>query len=96
MRYIILVFAILITVFASFASIYGAEHFGIQVYAGARLDTEETKFIREVGGADSYYYRTKDSVKKVTTFYQKHPGLTSLGSDETGGMFVKEENGRTV
>ncbi|MCJ7495091.1 MAG: hypothetical protein MUP68_12790 [Deltaproteobacteria bacterium] len=35
-------------------------------------------------------------MEKVTAFYQKHPGLTSLGSDKNGGLFVKEENGPTV
>jgi hypothetical protein len=35
-------------------------------------------------------------VQKVIAFYQKHPGLTSLGINETGGIFVKEENGYTV
>jgi hypothetical protein len=33
----------------------------------------------------------------VAAFYQKHPGLTSLGGvNETGGMFVKEAKGHTV
>jgi hypothetical protein len=80
---------LLITIFASFASIQGADHFGIQAYEGARLDTEETNFLRKIGGADGYCYRTGDDVKKVTAFYQKHPGLTSLGTNGTGGMFVK-------
>lgn len=93
MRYI---FIILITIFVSLAPIYGAEHFGIQVYGGARLDTEETNFIREKGGSNSYCYRTEDSVKKVIVFYEKQPGLTSMGSDENGGMFVKEKNGHAV
>lgn len=76
--------------------LYGAEHFGVQIYGGARLDTEETTFIREKGGADGYCYRTGDRVKKVIAFYQKHPGVISVGSDETGGLFLKEENGHTV
>jgi hypothetical protein len=86
----------LIAILASFASVHAAEHHGIQVYAGAQLDMEETNFLREKAGADGYCYRTGDRVEKVTAFYQKHPGLTSLGSDTNGGMFVKEENGRTV
>ena len=89
-------FAILITVFTAVDSIHGAEHFGIQVYGGARLDAEETKFLKSVG-ADSYCYRTEDRAKTVAAFYQKHPGLTSLGGvNETGGMFVKEAKGYTV
>ena len=88
--------ATLITIFASFASVHPAEHHGIQIYGEARLDKEETNFLREKAGADGYCYRTGDSVEKVTVFYQKHPGLTSPGSDKNGGMFVREENGPTV
>ena len=96
MRQVTFSLTALMTIFASFAFLYGAEHFGIQVYGGARLDTEETTFMREKGGGDGYCYRTGDSVNKVIAFYQKHPGVTSMGSDETGGMFLKEENGHTV
>jgi len=95
MRHLLFSFAVLIAVFAPLYSIQGGEHFGIQVYKGARLDTEETKFLKNVG-ADSYCYRTEDRVNKVAAFYQQHPGLTSLGVNETGGMFVKEGNGHTV
>ena len=96
MRHLLFSFAILISVFASLDSIQGAEQFGVQVYGGARLDTEETTFLKSVG-ANSYCYRTEDNVKKVTAFYQKHPGLTSLGGvNEMGGMFVKEAKGYTV
>ena len=95
MRHIMLSLILLITIFASFAFLYGAEHFGIQVYGGARLDTEETTFMRKNVG-DGYCYRTGDSVKKVTAFYQKHPGLTSLGINESGGRFLKEEDGHMV
>ncbi len=75
---------------------FATEHFGVQVYGGARPDKEETTFLREKAGADSYFYRTSDSVKKVAAFYQKLPGITSFGSDEHGGMFVKEDNRHTV
>ena len=96
MRHMLFSFAILITIFASLDPVHGAEHFGIQVYGGARLDAEETTFLKSVG-ANSYCYRTEDNVKKVAAFYQKHPGLTSLGGvNETGGMFVKEAKGYTV
>lgn len=95
MRHLLFSFAILITVFVPLDPIHGAEHFGVEVYGGARLDTEQTNFLKNAG-ADSYCYRTDDSVKKVAAFYQKHPGLTSLGANETGGMFVKEGNGHTV
>jgi len=95
MRHVMFGLTLLVTIFASFASLQGADLFGIQVYEGARLDTEETNFLKKVG-SDGYCYRTGDDVKKVTAFYQKHPGLTSLGIDGTGGMFVKEENGHTV
>ena len=96
MRQVTFSLAVLMTIFASFTFLYGAEHFGIQVYGGARLDAEETNFLKNVG-AHSYCYRTEDSAKKVAAFYQKHPGLTSLGGvNETGGMFVKEAKGHTV
>ena len=96
MRHILFSFAILIIIFAPLDSVQGAEHFGVQIYGGARLDTEETNFLKNMG-ADSYCYRTEDSAKKVAAFYQKHPGLTSLGGvNETGGMFVKEAKGHTV
>lgn len=95
MRHLLFGFAILITVFAPLDFIHAAEHFGVQVYGGARLDTEQTNFLKNAG-ADSYCYRTEDRVNKVAAFYQKHPGLTSLGVNETGGMFVKEGNGYTV
>ena len=73
-----------------------AEHFGVTVYAGSRLDKAETTFLRESAGADGYFYRTGDSVEKVIAFYQKQRGLTSLGHDKNGGRFVKEEGGQTV
>ena len=95
MRRMLLGFAILVTSFASVDPIQAADHFGIQVYGGARLDTEETNFLKKAG-ADSYCYRTSDKVKKVASFYQKHPGLISLGIHATGGMFVKEGDGQTV
>ena len=74
MRLIRFILAALFTIFASFASVHPAEHHGIQVYGGARLDMEETNFLREKAGADGYCYRAGDSVEKVTAFYQKHPG----------------------
>ncbi len=95
MRHIIFSFVFLISIFASLDSIHAAEQFGIQVYGGARLDTQETNFLKKAG-ANSQCYRTEDSVKKVIAFYQKQPGLTSMGIDETGGMFLKEGNGYTV
>ena len=96
MRYMLFGFAILISIFSSLDSVHGAEHFGIQVYGGARLDAEETNFLKNVG-ANSYCYRTEDNANKVAAFYQKHPGLISLGGvNETGGMFVKEGKGYTV
>ena len=96
MRRMLLGFAILIIAFVSVDPIQAADHFGIHVYGGARLDTEETNFLKKAG-ANSYCYRTDDNAKKVAAFYQKQPGLTSLGGvNETGGMFVKEGNGYTV
>ena len=96
MRYMLFSFAILITIFAPLDSVQATEHFGVQVYGGARLDTEETNFLKNVG-ANSYCYRTGDSAKKVAAFYQNHRGVTSLGGvNETGGMFVKEAKGHTV
>ncbi len=96
MRQVTFSLTVLIAVFASFAFLYGAEHFGTAVYGGAWLDTEETDFLRKTAGADGYCYRTGDSVKKVMAFYGSHPGVTSRGSDETAGIFVKEETGYTV
>ena len=96
MRYILVSFTLLITFFASLTSLYGAEHFGIQVYAGARLDQEETAFVRKNISPDGYFYRTKDSVEKVIAFYENQPGLTSLGHDKNGGRFIKEKGGQTV
>ncbi len=69
---------------------------GVQVYPGARQDAEQTKFLRELAGADGCCFRTQDSLKKVAAFYQAQSGLTSMGVDETMGMFVKEGDGRTV
>ena len=77
-------------------SAHGEERHGIQIYKGAKLDTVETNFAREIAGADAYCYRTGGSVKKVSAFYRKQPGLMSLGGDATGERFVKEENGYTV
>ncbi len=90
------IFAVLFTVAALFGSVHSAERHGIQVYAGARLDAEETNFLREKAGADGYCYRTGDRVEKVMAFYQRHPGVISLGSDKNGGMFVKEGDGPAV
>jgi hypothetical protein len=95
MRYILVSFTLLI-VFSSLTSMYGAEHFGIQVYAGAQLDKEETAFLRKNISPDGFFYRTRDSVEKVTAFYNKHRGLTSLGGDTNAARFITEENGRTV
>jgi hypothetical protein len=83
-------------IFASFAPVHPDERHGIQVYDGARLDTEETDFMREIGESDGYCFRTPDSMEKVTAFYNKQPGLTSPGSDKTGARYIKEENGHTV
>jgi len=96
MRYMTVGLIMLIITFASFTPVYGAEHFGIQVYKGARLDPEEMAFIKKSMGADGYFYRTGDSVEKVTAFYRKHPGLTSLGDDKNGGRFIKDEGGHTI
>lgn len=94
MRHMLFSFAILIAIFTSFDPVHGAEHFGILIYGGARLDAEETTLLKNAG-ADSYCYRTADKVKKVEAIYQKHLGLTSLGINEPV-MFVKKENGHTV
>jgi len=96
MRPIIWALALITAILASPASVRAEERHGIQVYEGARLDAAETKFLREIAGADGYFYRTGDSVEKVTAFYQKQPGLTSLGSNESGAWLVKEEGGHTV
>jgi len=96
MRYILVSFTLLIIPFAVLTAIYGAEHFGIQVYKGARLDSEEMAFLRKNTGVDGYFYRTGDSVEKVVAFYRKHPGLTPLGYDNNGGRFVKEKDGHRV
>ena len=96
MRRMLFGFAILITIFASVDPLQAAEHFGVQVYGGARLNAEETTFLKKAG-ANSYCYRTDDKANKVAAFYQNHPGLTSLGGiNEAGGMFVKEAKGYTV
>lgn len=73
-----------------------AEHFGVKVYQGAQFDEKETTAAREAVPVEVFCYRTKDSVEKVAAFYQNHPGLVSLGADETGAMFIKEEGGSTV
>jgi len=77
-------------------SAHSEERHGIQIYKGAKLDTVETNFAREVAGADAYSYRSGESVKKVSAFYRKQPGLMSLGGDDTGERFVKEGEGYTV
>jgi len=77
-------------------SAHGEERHDIKIYKGAKLDTVETNFAREVAGADAYCYRTGDSVEKVSAFYRKQPGLMSLGGDATGERFVKEAGGYTV
>jgi hypothetical protein len=89
-------FAILIASFLLSAVAVAAEHFGVAVYPGARLDEEETTFLRKSAGADGFFYRTGDSVDKVTAFYQKQRGLTSLGHNKNSGRFTKEADGRTV
>ncbi len=96
MRHSISGLMVFLLVFALFSYSHGAEHFGVPVYQGARLDANETDFMRKNAGADGHFYRTGDKVEKVLAFYTKQPGLTCLGSDKNGGRFIKEEDGQTI
>jgi hypothetical protein len=86
---------VLIALFAA-AAVYGAEHFGVQVYPGARQDAGETAFLRKIGVEQGYFYRTGDKADKVVAFYLKQPGLMSIGHDANGGKFMKQAGDRTV
>jgi hypothetical protein len=88
--------AVLVAVLASFTPLSAAEHFGVPVYGGARLDNEETSFLQKNAAPDGYVYRSADKAEKVAAFYSKQPGVLSLGSDEHGGRFIKEGGGFTV
>ncbi len=72
------------------------EHFGIKVYPGAKLNDEQTKYARNIGGLDAYIYVTEDDFKKVSSFYEKLEGFMNLGADETAAVFMKDENGRML
>src|SRR5574340_602116 len=96
MRHLAVGLGVLTMTFASLRPVRAAEHFGVQIYGSARLDSGETAFLRDAAGVDGYFYRTSDSVEKVLAFYRKHAGLTALGSDASGGKFTKEADGRTV
>lgn len=88
--------AVLMTIFASLAFVNAIEQHGIRFYDGARLDEQETKFGREIAGADMYCYRTRDSVAKVTVFYKSQPGLTFMRGDESHSLFMKEDGNHIV
>jgi hypothetical protein len=78
------------------ATVYGTEHFGVQIYPGARQDAGEIAFLRKIGVEQGYFYRTGDKADKVVAFYLKQPGLMSIGHDANGGKFVKQAGGRMV
>jgi hypothetical protein len=78
------------------ATVHGAEHFGVQIYPGAKQDAGETAFLRRIGVEQGYFYRTADKVDKVVAFYLKQPGLMSIGHYANGGKFVKQTGGRMV
>ena len=96
MLHISISLCVLMTVFASVAPVHAVEQHGIRIYEGARLDEQETKFGREIAGADMYCYRTRDSVAKVTAFYKSQSGLTFMGGDESHSLFIKEEGNHMV
>jgi hypothetical protein len=70
---------VLMTIFASVAPAQAIEQHGIRIYEGAQLDEQETKFGREIVGADIHCYRTGESVAKVTAFYE-HKGTPLINS----------------
>ena len=72
---------------ASAVAVYADEN----VYPGAKLNTEETEFAKQVGIAGSCY-TTADRVDKVIAYYMKLPGIMSMGTDDNGGIFVSKED----
>jgi hypothetical protein len=97
MQQIILSIIALLTVLCAVIAVQAQECHGIQVYPGAVVDTTVTNFLKKNAGTDGNCYLTNDSLDKVTTFYQKQPGLTYVASDKSNALFVKEAgDGYTV
>ena len=61
--------------------------FGVEVYPGAKADAKATEQIRKAMKLDGQFYRTGDSVEKVTAFYRKQPLKEMPGADKAGAAF---------
>ncbi len=68
-------------------------HFGVPVYPGAKFDPEQTEFARFSLGQDVFVYRTNDSVKKVSAFFEKVNKLGSIGGDDKTAVFTGTDDG---
>ena len=87
---------LLAMMFSPVVSVYGEEIFGIQVYPGAKLDSETTQFLKDSLHLNAAAYRTTDSVAKVTTFYKGQKGLAVVSEKKEGAMFMKGSYELTV
>lgn len=86
----ILVIALLLSVMLpAVALIYAEEIFGVQIYPGAKLDEETTKFLKDGLKVNGAAYRTSDSVAKVAAFYKTQKILSTVSEEKEGAMFMK-------
>jgi hypothetical protein len=80
---------LLAMMFSLIASVYAEEIFGIQVYPGAKLDSESTQFLKDSLNMNGAAYRTTDSVAKVSAFYKGQKVLAVVSEKKEGAMFMK-------
>ncbi len=87
---------LLIVVLTLGAWVFAEEVFGVQVYPGAKLDEQTTKFIKESLEQDGAAYRTADSVEKVAAFYKTQSIVKAVLVEKESAMFMKGSYELTV
>jgi hypothetical protein len=87
---------LLAMMFSPVVSVYGEEIFGIQVYPGAKLDSETTQFLKDSLKLNGAAYRTTDSVEKVTAFYKGQKVLALVLEKKGKAGFMKGSYELTV
>ena len=65
------------------------QQFGVEVYPGAKAAPDVREFLSKQLKMDGHAYVTGDSAAKVTSFYQKQPGLKqNPGADDKQSGFM--------
>jgi len=87
---------LLAMMFSPMVSFHAEEIFGIQVYPGAKFDSDTTQFLKDSLHLNAAAYRTTDSIAKVTTFYKGQKQLALVLEKKGKAMFMKGSYELTV